>query len=112
MSEAQTVRVRLLYIEENEGDWPPEQAADFMAWWRDKLEQIPQEHRSRAGIEISSDSDYDGASHACLEIFYSRPETYYECEERLRSEGTMAMEREKRDRAQYETLRKRFGGIE
>jgi hypothetical protein len=111
MSEAQTVRVTLVYLERYGGDWPPEDPAGFLAWWQDWIEQIPEEYRLRACIKIDSQGGYDGEHHACLEISYERPETGEKRLDRLHRARSEEMARGARDRAQYEALRRKFGGI-
>ena len=69
----------------------PEDIAGFMAFWNEKIDKIPNEFKNSVRIELESESSY---GNPCLEvsIYYHRPETDEECQNReerenLRSEA-------------------------
>lgn len=49
--------------------WPPEDPAGFLAWFNERIEQIPAEHRAAAKIEFSSDGGYYGEHSAHVEWY-------------------------------------------
>lgn len=72
--------------EQYDGEWPSENAADFISFFNGKIEEIPAEHRHTAKIEIDSVSGYEGSSYAHIEISYTRLETDEEEQARERQE--------------------------
>lgn len=68
-------------------DWPPEPAAETVAWFAAKVDSIPGEFRSTAKISIEEASNY-GESCARIVISYQRPETD---EEELRRKQAAAL---------------------
>jgi hypothetical protein len=88
--------------------YAPEDAKGFMEFWQKKLDLIPKEFIESAAIDIEPVDNY-GSPGIEVEIYYYRPETNEEIEERERQEN-MAMEsRLKRDRASYLQLKARLG---
>ncbi len=90
-------RVIVFEEEKYDGDWPPDDAAGYIAWFVEKLNSIPEEYRANATIEIGSRRSYEDISFATLEIYYTRPETDSEmaarkAEERRRQEAAKAEE--------------------
>ena len=67
-------RVTVFNKEQYDGDWPPSNAIEFVAWFAEKLGEIPAEYREVAIIDIDSIACYD-SSKASIEIYYMRPET-------------------------------------
>ena len=61
-------------VEQYDGDWPPSDAVGAMAWFQAKLDDIPDEFRSTAKIELDTTSRYD-SSYATIEFSYVRFET-------------------------------------
>lgn len=107
MGERQSIRITVLDTEQCDGDWPPETAAEFMAWWQSMIDRIPEEHRSEARIEIDTTAGYD-RDFAHLEIYYLRPETDEERAARVQAEQARAEAREAQERARYEALKAKF----
>jgi len=87
----QTRTIHVFCGEQYDGDWPPEPAAEFLAWIQAKLAEIPPEHAATAKIEVSSESGYEGSHSGQIEISYTRIETDAEVSARL------ARERAQRD---------------
>ena len=40
--------VKVFESEQYNGDWPPGNAVEFLSWLKEKLEQVPEELRSKA----------------------------------------------------------------
>ena len=83
--------------EQYEGDWPPTEATEYVAWFAAKLEAIPAEYLATAKIVISGVGSYQDSYYLNIEIYYHRMETddemaYREAEERLREEQQKAHE--------------------
>ena len=102
------VRVTLFEGEWHEGDWPSEKPAEFLAWWRAKIDQIPQEFLPSALVYITSSCDHQGDHSPKIEITYSRPETSDEEAERLRREEIELAKRQRWERAEFERLKAKF----
>jgi GGDEF domain-containing protein len=93
--------------------WPPEDPAGFMAWFQDRINQIPEEHRAKATIEFSSEGGYYGEHSAHIEITYMRPETDEQYQSRLRREADEARQkarlRESQERVALAQLLAKYG---
>ena len=72
----------------NKGDFVelPENLDEFLRWWTDKVDMIPQEYRAEAKVECTSGIFYE-CSHLEIEIYYNRPETDEEIRLRLHQES-------------------------
>lgn len=75
---------------EYDGEWPPEDAKEFFAFFASKISEIPEQYRDNAIINISSVSGYEGYSCAHIEIAYKRLET--DQEEQIREGQEQARE--------------------
>lgn len=42
------IKVEVFNKEEYDGEWPPEDAEEFIAWFVEKVETIPEEYRATA----------------------------------------------------------------
>lgn len=93
--------------------WPPEDPAGFMAWFQERIDQIPPEFRAAARIEISCESSYYDSSIAHIEITYMRPETDEQYSSRLQREAKAAANaarvQEQNERAALAALLKKYG---
>lgn len=67
-------RVVVFDQEMYDGEWPPENAVECVAWFSRKLAYIPEEHRASAKIEINSVGGYEGDHYPRIQIYYDRPE--------------------------------------
>ena len=93
-----------------EGDgWPPEDPAGFLAWFQERIERIPPEHRATATIEIGTQSGYYGDSSASLEITYKREETDEQFAARLARESQALRQREAQERHTLAALQAKYG---
>ena len=82
--------------------WPPEDAPGFIAWFQERIDRIPVEHRAAANISLESEGGYYGEHHAHIEITYLRPETDDQFAARLEREKRESLrnaaEQERRER--------------
>ena len=87
MGKKQQVQETVFNGSRDEGEgWPPEDPAGFSAWFQERIERIPPEHRAKAKIEISSQGGYYGEHTGCIEITYLREETDEQFAARLKRE--------------------------
>jgi len=100
-------RVTVFDKEQYNGDWPPSNATEFVAWFAEKISEIPVEYRETAQIDIDSSSCYD-SSFASIEIFYDRPETDDEMSLREHEELRKQREQELRELQTLATLKKKY----
>ena len=63
------------HIDKYDREWPPEDAAGFLAWFQKLLDEVPPDRRATALIEISSIDNYADSSCATIEFSYTRIET-------------------------------------
>lgn len=96
-------------------DWPPDNAREFMAWFKAKLAKIPARLRASAAVKFETEGSYDEASTLVLTITYDRDETPAEITERraLYAGKVMLWEERQRNeeeaqRAQYAALKEKF----
>jgi hypothetical protein len=76
-------------VEQYDGEWPPKDAAGFMAWFQERLDDVPPEHRATARIELDTTRSYED-SYAAIEISYTRMETDEEEAEREQAAAAKA----------------------
>ena len=95
--------------ERYDGEWPPEPALEFLAWFSAKIATIPPEHLAKATIEVGSTSSYDNSTYARIQIHYDRPESDDEMADRTRTNDRERRAKELRERTKYEALKKKFG---
>ena len=95
--------------------WPPEDPAGFMAWFKDRIDLIPVEHRQNAKIEVSSESGYYDSHTPHIEITYQRPETDGQFASRLKREEQeaklQASNKEQHERQTLAELQAKYGKI-
>jgi hypothetical protein len=105
----QIVNVAVFDQAEYVGDWPPENAADCLAWFAEKIDSIPKEFIDTAEIKIDSTSGYEGSSDAKISISYSRMETGAEEQHReARKERIVSLQQD-RERAEFKRLQAKYG---
>jgi len=85
-------------------DQPPENMIKYIAWLTDKLDQIPDEFRKNAEVEMVSNDMY-GLEYV---ISYTRPETREELAEAIREVQRRDSEIERKERAELERLNKKY----
>lgn len=93
--------------------WPPEDPAGFMAWFQDRIDRIPAEHRQGAKIEFSSEGGYYGDHTPHIEITYMRPETDEQFASRVQRETQLAefraRHKEQQERLLFAELQAKYG---
>ena len=103
------VTVTVFDKEQYDGEWPPENAAECLAWFAEKIDGIPEEFRDTAKVEISSASGYEGSSYGHIEISYTRQETDEEEQKRETLLEHKAAAQQGRELAEFKKLQKKFG---
>ncbi len=93
--------IRIYVADGDSTDWPPDNLVELIAWLKNKLSEIPEEHRGVATCEISSEGGDDWHM-AHMDISYHREETEKEIEERLADEK---QHRENRAKLEVELAR-------
>jgi hypothetical protein len=112
MSKKQQVQVTVFNGSQYESDgWPPEDPAGFMAWFQERIERIPPEHRATAKIEIGTQSGYYGDSTANLEITYARDETDEQFAARLQREENDRQRRVAQEKQTLAALQAKYGAL-
>ena len=85
---------------------------DFRDWINDVIEEIPEEFRATAKIDIESESGWEGSSSPKVHIYYYRHETDDEFAARSKQEETQkeAMRKadEDQERELYKYLKKKY----
>jgi hypothetical protein len=104
--ERQSRKVTVFEAERYDGDWPPDDATGFIAWFQAQLDKVPAEHRGNVRIELDSVSGYEDSHYVSIEISYWRPETDSEMESRI----TEARRRHAQQVANLEFQLKRLKG--
>lgn len=70
------------------------------------LNSIPEEYRGTARVTLQTEYDSDDAF---AEIYYYRPETDAELQERKLASAEFRRNRDAKERRMYESLKKKFG---
>lgn len=95
-------------IEQYDGEWPPEDAAGFMAWFQKRLDDVPPECRDTARIDLDSTMRYD-SSYATIEFSYTRMETAEEEAEREQRAANEAARRQAQELRTLAELQAKYG---
>lgn len=86
-------------------DWPPDDLVGFIAWFQGKLDEIPEQFRGAARVDLSTDYE-EGDCYVDLSIYYDRPETEEEIDARQKKEWSRNRARDKAieasERREYE----------
>lgn len=99
-----------IYDVESSVDDPPGKLIEHIAWLRSKLEEIPEEFRSSARVEIYGSESY-GSGVLCYTIKYHRQETD---EEEARREATKKAADDaqtQRELATLKALQDKYGSL-
>ena len=102
------VNVEVFKGELYDGDWPPQDAAGYLKWFKDKLDSIPEEYRASAKIELDSESGYEGCHYASINIHYDRPESDDEVSIREREVNNRIESARDRDLQQLARLKLKY----
>ena len=95
-------------IEQGDREWPPSDAAEFMAWFQKRMDDIPPEHRATASIELDSTMRYD-SSCATIEFCYTRMETDEEEDARKRQAAAQESRRRYNELRTLAELQAKYG---
>lgn len=99
--------------EYDDNGWPPKDPAGFMAWFQERIDRIPAEHRQNAKIDFSSEGGYYGEHSPHIEITYLRPETDDQFSSRAQREAQQAeidaRRKEQQERATLAALQAKYG---
>lgn len=82
---------------------------DFYGSLEELIEEL-QKHLTSVPEEYRKDVKYDIEASGCFEIYYCRPETPEEEEDRVRMHNLLLNRQKERDRETYERLKKQFEG--
>ena len=113
MTERQ-VSVTVFRAEQYDGKAPfsyDTKLVDVIAWFQQKLEEIPEQYRANAVCEIGSTGGYEGSTYWTIEITYDRPETASERGERIAAAEAQAIEKREREIAAAKATLARYGTI-
>lgn len=103
------IKIEVFKKEQYDGDWPEENAFQFLTWFEEKINSIPEEFRETAKVELEPVSGYDGGSYASIEIYYYRPETEEETKVRESKEKNRAELLRQRELKRLEELKRKYG---
>jgi hypothetical protein len=96
-------RVTVFCGKEDDENWPPLKATDFIKWFSDKVSQIPAEYRESAKIGIYSFEQLE------IDIYCDRPETQEEARIRLREEEAQKHCIEEQELETLRRLKEKYG---
>jgi len=103
------IMVEVFKKEQYDGDWPERNAIEFLAWFEEKINSIPEEFRREAKIELEALSSYEESAYVSLEIYYYRPETGDEELVRKSKEQNRIELVKQRELKQLEELKRKYG---
>ena len=107
MSERRT-KVTLYEGEKHTDAFPPENGAELVVWLGDVVRSAPEAYRNDVVVEIDSTEGYEGTSYATFEVYYYRPETDGEKQERIAGVARRADLKERRERAELARLSSKY----
>lgn len=105
----QQTRIAVFDEEQYDGEWPPEDAAECVAWFAGKLEAVPAEHRATARIEIDSAGGYEGSHYGRIKIYYIRQETDEETASREKEEQRRQQAQKEHELRTLAELKAKYG---
>lgn len=82
---------------------------ELIEWLGEKLDEVPDEYKDSAKLEIESVGGYEGEHHAEVEIFYSRPETDVEMSARVAEDLRRAEHRTAQELQTLAALKAKYG---
>jgi hypothetical protein len=91
-------------VEKYGSEWPPEDAAGFMAWFQKRIDDVPPERRATARIKLEYALEY-----ATIEISYTRMETDEEEVEREQQAAGRAWRRRAEELRKLAELQAKYG---
>lgn len=84
----------------------PEKMIEFVEYFQDKLESIPEEYRESACVDIEAGDEYSSGS---LKIYYMRPETIEEEKFRKEQEQNREDDNKRWELKKLVELQKKYG---
>ena len=100
------IRVDIFNKEQYDSDdWPPENAAEFVSWFNEKLSNVPDEFSHLAIVDLEAIPSYENSAYASIQIYYYRPETekeIYDREITERNKQNMIKQKELRQLAELQ----------
>jgi len=91
-----------------EWNWMPKKLVDLAAWVDKYLALVPEEYRDSASFETVGLRDSKREFWLNVKVYYYRPETDEEMEERLADEEKQKLEQQKAERQMLEDLKEKF----
>jgi len=88
-------------------DWPSSNGYEFIKWFTDKLESIPEEFKKDAVFDLDATDSY-GSPYVTLELYYNRPETQEEISDRQARYKNTKVIQKNNDIAEFERLKKKL----
>lgn len=85
----------------------PNNSAEFIKWWEEKFNLCPSEYSEKLQVDCSTSTYYD-SSQLEVEIYYYRPETDEEYENRLKKEQQALEFRKNQELCELERLKKKY----
>lgn len=104
----QIVRVTTLSLKDFDDDWPPADALGALAWWGQKINEVPEEQRMTAQVEIDSEPGYGDLHYARITISYYRLETDEEEARRVSVEQSQKLLVQQRELAEFSRLSAKY----
>ena len=104
----QEKRITVVSAEQYDPGFPPSPLLEFAAWLGAIIEEIPEEYRATAQIEIDSVGSYYDSHYGQVEVTYRRPETDEEWEARKQDVMSRVRAAEDQERCAYEALKQKF----
>jgi len=96
----------------NHDDWPSCNALEYIGWFQDKLDTVPEEFRDKVDIDVDSEPSWGDSTTNTICITYWRQETDGECEARFEKAAKKEEERlkvtELRDLQEYKRLQTKY----
>lgn len=102
-------QITVVAVEQYEPGWPDGTLVEIIDWFKEKLAEIPEEHRAAAKCSIDSSSFYD-SSHAMIEIAYWREETPFELGEWQAAEERRLIKQKNSELATLRDLQAKYPG--
>lgn len=103
------VHITIFKAEEYDGnDWPKNNSVDFISWLSDKVNLAPSEYKDNVVINLNSVSGYEECHNVEIEIYYTRPETDKEEEQRENLTKALEERKEKIELERYKRLKEKF----
>lgn len=101
-------RITVVAAEQYDPGFPPGRLLEFAAWLQAIINEIPEECRESAEIEIDSTSSYYDSHYAQVQVTYRRPETDKEWDDRKADVMRRVHEAEALERQALERLKAKY----